>query len=102
MSINKCANLKNCLTQYATMCYYPCMNILLVEHAKREASRVAISADNKRVAITLPGQVVEVLQKMADKEMRSLSSMTALMVVRGLEQELEEHPVQKAQNGKGK
>lgn len=44
-----------------------------------------ISKDNRRVYITLPGEVVERLEKMADEQMRSLSSMTALMVIRGLE-----------------
>ena len=44
-----------------------------------------ISKDNRRVYITLPGDVVEKLEKMADDQMRSLSSMTALMVIKGLE-----------------
>lgn len=43
-----------------------------------------ISKDNRRVYITLPGDVVERLEEMAEEQMRSLSSMTALMVIRGL------------------
>lgn len=46
---------------------------------------MAVSDNNKRVYVTLPEEVVDELQKRAQKDMRSLSSMTALMVVRGLE-----------------
>lgn len=49
-----------------------------------------VSKDNKRVYITLPGEVVEKLEKMAANQMRSLSSMTALMVIRGLQEQEKE------------
>ena len=52
---------------------------------KTEVSRVPIAKGNRRVYITLSKDVVEKLERMAEREMRSLSSMTALMVVRGLE-----------------
>ena len=67
---------------------------------KMEASRMPISPDNRRIAITLPGDVARKLQAMAEKEMRSLSSMTALMVIRGLEQ-VEAQP-KHVKNGNGK
>jgi metal-responsive CopG/Arc/MetJ family transcriptional regulator len=53
----------------------------------KEVSRVPIADGNKRVYITLPKQIVEKLEEMAAEQMRSLSSMTALMVVKGLEAE---------------
>ncbi len=49
-----------------------------------------ISKDNRRVYITLPGEVVGRLERMAEEQMRSLSSMTALMVIKGLETVSEE------------
>ncbi len=46
---------------------------------------MTVSKDSERVYITLPKVVVEKLKEMANEDMRSLSSMTALMVIRGLE-----------------
>lgn len=54
-----------------------------------------ISKDNRRVYVTLPGEVVEKLEAMAKAQMRSLSSMTALMVIRGLEAQEEKDAAQK-------
>ena len=59
-----------------------------------------ISQDSRRVYITLPKKVAERLEVMASEQMRSLASMTGLMVIRGLEAEgieIEEL----AKNGKG-
>lgn len=65
----------------------------LIQHT--EVSRVPISKDNRRVYVTLPGEVVEKLEAMAKAQMRSLSSMTALMVIRGLEAQEEKDAAQK-------
>ena len=72
-------------------------NFATVEKSYRAEgkSRVPISDDNKRVYVTLSKEVVEKLQEVADRDMRSLSSMTALMVVRGLE-------ATEGKNGQGK
>ena len=45
---------------------------------------MAISGDNERVYVTLPKTVVNRLRELADEEMRTLSAMTAVMVLRGL------------------
>lgn len=75
-----------CLTHSVTPCYASGMiEAITVRKYRSEVSRVPISKDNRRVYITLPGKVVEKLEKMASDQMRSLSSMTALMVIRGLE-----------------
>lgn len=46
-----------------------------------------ISQDSRRIYITLPKTVAEWLEAMSKDQMRSLASMTALMVIRGLEAE---------------
>jgi len=59
-----------------------------------------ISQDSRRIYITLPKKVADQLEVMASEQMRSLSSMTALMVIRGLQTEgIEVEELVK--NGKG-
>ena len=56
---------------------------------------MAISDDNDRVYVTLPKDIVKKLKRMAHDEHRTLSAMTAIMVLRGLEatrQGMEEIP----------
>lgn len=62
------------------------MNTLVTERLnKKGVSRVAVSTENERVYVTLPKEVVDKLRRMAENDMRTLSAMTAIMVLRGLE-----------------
>jgi hypothetical protein len=71
-----------------------------ISNYKTEVSRVPIAKGNRRVYITLSKDAVDKLEKMAEREMRSLSSMTALMVMRGLE--VTEKDVKQKENEGGK